>query len=124
MLIGELARAAGTTGRLLRHYEAQGLIQSHRLPNGYRDYAPDTVGKVRWVRELLDCGFSTRQIQGFMHCYAQEHAYAGECEAGRAQHREKLRELDELLAVLGERRARLAERMEQLFAPPAAQLTS
>ncbi|KQV82464.1 hypothetical protein ASD15_10600 [Massilia sp. Root351] len=119
MRIGELARAAGITGRLLRHYEAQGLIQSRRLPNGYRDYAPDTVGKVRWVRELLDCGFSTRQIQGFMHCYAQEQAEAGQCEAGLLQHRAKLQELDALLAVLGERRARLAERMAQLFLPSA-----
>jgi DNA-binding transcriptional MerR regulator len=103
--------------RLLRHYESQGLIQSRRLPNGYRDYGPDVADKVRWVRDLLDCGFSTRQIQGFMHCYAQEWADAGQCEAGLAQHREKLRELDALLAVLGERRERLAERMAQMFAP-------
>ena len=120
MRIGEIARAAGTTVRLLRHYESQGLIQSHRLPNGYRDYASETVDKVRWVRELLDCGFSTRQIQGFMHCYAAERMDVGECEAGLAQHREKLRELDTLLAVLGERRTRLAERMEQLFATPVS----
>ncbi|WP_377704954.1 MerR family transcriptional regulator [Pseudoduganella sp. UC29_71] len=117
MRIGQLARAAGATVRLLRHYEAQGLLQSRRLPNGYRDYPPDAVDRVRWVRELLDCGFSTRQIQGFLHCYGQERADAAQCEAGLAQHREKLRELDQLIAVLAERRARLAGRMAQMFGP-------
>lgn len=115
MQIGQLARAADTSERLLRHYEAQGLIESQRQANGYRVYAPGTADKVRWIRELLDCGFSTRQIQGFIHCFGQEHFDAGQCAAGLEQHREKLRELDELVAVLSKRRDRLAERMAQLF---------
>ncbi|ALK96083.1 hypothetical protein AB595_08675 [Massilia sp. WF1] len=115
MRIGQLARAASISPRLLRHYEAQGLIQSRRLENGYRYYTPDTVEQVRWIRDLLECGFSTRQIQGFIHCFGQEHFDAEQCAAGLAQHREKLRELDELVAVLTERRRRLVERMEHLF---------
>jgi DNA-binding transcriptional MerR regulator len=117
MQIGQLARAAETSPRLLRHYEQQGLIHSRRLPNGYRDYPPDTVDLVRWVRELLDCGFSTRQIQGFIHCFGHEQADADQCAAGLAQYRDKLRELDQLVAVLTERRRRLAARMAQVFGP-------
>lgn len=117
MQIGELARAADTTARLLRHYEKQGLIHAQRLDNGYRDYPPETVELVRWIRELLDCGFSTRQIQGFIHCFGQEQAEAAECVAGLQQYRAKLRELDELVAVLAERRKRLAARMAQVFGP-------
>lgn len=117
MRIGQLAQAAGTTVRLLRHYESQGLIESQRLPNGYRDYGSDTVDKVRWIRELLDCGFSTRQIQGYIHCFGEQHFDAGACAAGLAQHDEKLRELDELITVLGERRERLAARIAQIFGP-------
>jgi len=115
MQIGQLAEAAQTSERLLRHYEAQGLLEPRRLANGYRDYGPDAVERVRWIRDLLDCGFSTRQIQGFLHCFGQEHADAVQCAAGLAQHCEKLRELDELISVLSERRARLSARMDQLF---------
>ena len=117
MQIGELARAADTTPRLLRHYEKQGLIRAQRLDNGYRDYPPETVELVRWVRELLDCGFSTRQIQGLVHCFGREQADAGECAAGLQRYRDKLRELDDLVAVLAGRRQRLAARMAQLFGP-------
>jgi len=117
MQIGQLARAADTSPRLLRHYEKQGLIQSRRLDNGYRDYAPETVELVRWVRELLECGFSTRQIQGFIHCFGQEQTDAEQCAAGLRQYRDKLRELDELVAVLSERRRRLSDRMAQVFGP-------
>ena len=115
MKIGQVARATQTSERLLRHYEAQGLLQASRLPNGYRDYHPDTVKRVRWIRDLIDCGFSTRQIHGFLHCFSQEHVDAVQCAAGLAQHREKLRELDEVISVLSERRSRLAARMDQLF---------
>jgi DNA-binding transcriptional MerR regulator len=117
MRIGQLARAAEISVRLLRHYESQGLIQSQRLANGYRDYPADAVDKVRWVRELLDCGFSTRQILGFIHCFGEEHFDAEQCSAGLEQHHEKLRELDELIAVLTARRKRLAERIGQIFGP-------
>jgi MerR family copper efflux transcriptional regulator len=115
MKIGQLAQAARTSERQLRHYEAQGLLQARRLPNGYREYSPDAVMRVRWIRDLIDCGFSTRQIQGFLHCFGQENVDADQCTAGLAQHRDKLRELDELIAVLSERRTRLAVRMDQLF---------
>ena len=38
MRIGELSAAAGVSIRVLRHYEAQGLIQSRRSANNYREY--------------------------------------------------------------------------------------
>ena len=41
MQIGELAATTGTTVRVLRHYEKQGLILARRRQNGYRDtFAP------------------------------------------------------------------------------------
>jgi MerR family copper efflux transcriptional regulator len=111
MRIGELARQAGVSVRVLRHYEAQGLIQSQRLANGYRDYPSATADQVRWIRDLIDCGFGTRQIQGFLHCFRNENFDPEQCAAGLAQHLEKQRELDEMIAVLTERRHRLSERI-------------
>ncbi|MEU5219265.1 MerR family transcriptional regulator [Streptomyces sp. NPDC020807] len=68
MLIGELAERTGTSRRLLRYYEEQGLLRSGRSPNGYRDYAESCVDRVLQVRGLLDAGLPTRIIKQILPC--------------------------------------------------------
>lgn len=110
MQIGELAVRAGVSTRALRHYESRQLLESTRLDNGYRDYAPSMVQRVLWVRELLECGFSTRQIHGLLQYLAEEEDSEGFL-ACLQQHIEKLVALDALQAQLTERRERLAEKI-------------
>ncbi|TFW17205.1 MerR family transcriptional regulator [Duganella callida] len=115
MRIGALARAAAVSVRTLRHYESQGLIAAQRGANGYREFSTATIEQVRWIRELLDCGFSTRQIAGMMHCLQRDSWDAAACEAGYALHQRKLAELDQMISVLQERRVRLAERLAHFY---------
>jgi DNA-binding transcriptional MerR regulator len=68
MLIGELSDRTGTSRRLLRYYEQQGLLTSSRSPNGYRDYAESCVDRVLQVRGLLDAGLPTRIIKQVLPC--------------------------------------------------------
>jgi len=68
MLIGELADRTGTSRRLLRYYEEQGLLSSSRSPNGYRAYAESCVDRVLQVRGLLDAGLPTRIIKQILPC--------------------------------------------------------
>lgn len=68
MRIGELARRTGTTPRLLRYYEEQGLVSPTREPNGYRDYDERLVARVEHIRGLLAAGMSTRLIQLILPC--------------------------------------------------------
>jgi DNA-binding transcriptional MerR regulator len=110
MQIGELALRAGVSTRALRHYESRQLIESSRLDNGYRDYASSMVQRVLWVRELLECGFSTRQIHGLLQYLEEEEDSEGFL-ACLQQHLEKLVALDALQAQLAERRGRLAEKI-------------
>ena len=59
MLIGELATASGLSREALRFYEQQGLIRARRLDNGYRDYPPEVVTLVQYIRtaqQLLCAG--------------------------------------------------------------------
>ncbi|WP_156722587.1 MerR family transcriptional regulator [Streptomyces apocyni] len=72
MLIGELSRRTGVSPRLLRYYEEQGLLKAGRAPNGYRDYADETVLTVRHVRTLLDAGLSTEVIRTVLPCFRGE----------------------------------------------------
>ncbi|WP_084964968.1 MerR family transcriptional regulator [Thermoactinospora rubra] len=68
MLIGELSRRTGVSPRLLRYYEAQGLLEVKRGPNGYRHYDEDAVVTVRQVRALLKAGLSTEVIRAVLPC--------------------------------------------------------
>jgi DNA-binding transcriptional MerR regulator len=112
MRIGELASEAGVSVRVLRHYEAQGLAHSERKPNGYRDYPPLAVERVRRIRALLECGFSTRQIRQVLPCLGGWESFDPEaCATGLERHVAKLRELDALIGLLKQRRRRLTRRL-------------
>lgn len=62
MLIGELATASGLSRETLRFYERQGLIRAKRMSNGYRDYAPETLVLVSYIRTAQQLGFSLSEI--------------------------------------------------------------
>lgn len=62
MRIGELAAASGLSREALRFYEQQGLIRSRRLANGYRDYPPEAVMLVQYIRMAQQLGFTLAEI--------------------------------------------------------------
>lgn len=63
MLIGELARHAGTTTKTLRFYEDEGLLpEPDRTSSGYRDYPADALDRVAFIRDAQKSGFTLRQI--------------------------------------------------------------
>ncbi|WP_039798898.1 MerR family transcriptional regulator [Nocardia araoensis] len=68
MRIGELSERTGTSRRLLRYYEEQGLIVAQRCGNGYRTYDERLVDRVRQIRGLLDAGLPTRIIKQILPC--------------------------------------------------------
>jgi DNA-binding transcriptional MerR regulator len=68
MRIGELAERTGTSRRLLRYYEEQGLIVARRCANGYRAYDEYNVDRVMQIRGLLDAGLPTRIIKQILPC--------------------------------------------------------
>jgi DNA-binding transcriptional MerR regulator len=68
MRIGELSERTGTSRRLLRYYEEQGLIAPDRQPNGYREYDERTVDRVLQIRGLLESGMPTRMIEKILPC--------------------------------------------------------
>lgn len=66
MRIGELSRRTGVAPRLLRYYEEQGLICSHRAPNGYRTYDEEDVERVRQVAAMIRSGLTTRLTRALL----------------------------------------------------------
>jgi DNA-binding transcriptional MerR regulator len=66
MRIGELAKRTGTPARRLRYYEEQGLLNSDRSANGYRDYSPHVVQRVTQIRGLIEAGIPTAIIKDIL----------------------------------------------------------
>ncbi|MFO1456964.1 MAG: Cu(I)-responsive transcriptional regulator [Steroidobacteraceae bacterium] len=61
--IGQVADATGVTAKMVRHYEAIGLIPAPpRTAANYRSYGEREVQMLRFVRRARSLGFSTAEI--------------------------------------------------------------
>jgi MerR family mercuric resistance operon transcriptional regulator len=63
LTIGAVSRQAGVGIETIRFYEREGLIQDPpRKESGYRQYPPDTVDRVLFIKHAKEVGFSLREI--------------------------------------------------------------
>jgi MerR family gold-responsive transcriptional activator of gol and ges genes len=63
MNIGAAAAASGVTAKMIRHYEAIGLLQpAERRSNAYRDYGPRDIHELKFIRRARRLGFSIAEI--------------------------------------------------------------
>lgn len=67
MNIGEAASASGVSAKMIRHYEQIGLLPAAgRSDSGYRQYGPDSVHTLRFIRHSRDLGFSLAEISALL----------------------------------------------------------
>ncbi len=63
MQIKELAQRTNLSNKTIRYYEEIGLLPpAHRRPNGYRDYGPVDVNRVKFVAAARALDFSLDDI--------------------------------------------------------------
>jgi Hg(II)-responsive transcriptional regulator len=64
LTIGQVAEAAEVNIQTIRYYERRGLFpKPRRTPSGYRQYAEDAVGRLRFIKHAQELGFSLQEIQ-------------------------------------------------------------
>lgn len=64
MRIGELATATNTGLQTLRFYEKRGLLgKTNRLNSGYRDFSPEAVRLVHYIKQSQELGFTLNEIK-------------------------------------------------------------
>jgi DNA-binding transcriptional MerR regulator len=112
-----LARAAGVSPDTLRHYESKGLLpKPSRSPNGYREYPPEALARVRLVRRAVVLGFTLDELARIVRTRDQGGAPCAEVralgEAKLAVMEARRRELDEACA----RMRRVLEHWDSLLA--------
>ena len=60
---GELSKYAGVNSETLRYYERKGLLdEPKRSSAGYRQYPPDAVKRIRFIKSAQSLGFSLKEI--------------------------------------------------------------
>ena len=76
MLIGELAERTQMTPRMIRHYEALGLLGPvDRRAKGFREYTDAAVARLNKINALQHLGLTLEQIAAVIELY-----FAGETE--------------------------------------------
>lgn len=114
MLVGELATASGTTAKTIRFYEASALLPAAvRTASGYRDFPPETVARLDFIRRGRAAGLTLAQIREVLHIRNTGHA---PCRHVRGLLTQRLADLDAQIAGLRELRETVSQLHEGIAA--------
>lgn len=91
--IGEAARRAGVSARMVRHYESLGLLAPvHRTDSGYRQYSEADVHALRFIRRGRGLGFSMEEIGTLLGLWQDQSRASSQVKAIAQRHIQSLAE--------------------------------
>jgi len=101
MNIGQAASASGVSAKMIRHYEAVGLLApAARTESGYRQYADADVHTLRFILHSRDLGFSIPEIGELLGLWQNRLRPSRQVKALAQAHIQELeRKAQELLAM-------------------------
>lgn len=107
LTISRLASAASVNVQTVRYYERRGLLPApERTRSGYRQYDPEAVRRLRFIKRAQQLGFTLEEIRALLALRVRQPT-DGSCSRIEAQTRRKIRlveqkmeELERILAVL------------------------
>ena len=107
MNIGQAAEASGVSAKMIRHYEAIGLMaKARRTDSGYRIYDGNDVHTLRFIRRGRALGFSMKEIEQLLGLWRNRRRASGDVRRVAQQH---IAELDQKIGELQAMRRTLHE---------------
>lgn len=105
MQIGEAAKAAGISAKMIRHYEAIGLVpEADRRSSNYRDYGHEDLHRLAFIRRARALGFSIEEIRDLLRLWGDRTRSSKDVKALALAH---IAELDAKIELLREMRTTL-----------------
>lgn len=103
----EVAEQAGVNVETLRFYERKGILpEPPRRASGYREYPPETVERVRFIKRAQELGFSLKEISDLLELRLARQSKAGRvrkvAEAKLEEIEHKIRDLEAMKRSLTE----------------------
>jgi len=100
MRIGELSARTGTSRRMLRYYEEQGLLKPVRRQSGYREYDEQDVYVLEIIKYLQSAGLTLNTIKAIQPCLRDDTLEINMC--------------PKIVGLLTEEKRKLDTRIEEL----------
>ena len=103
MTIGEASRASGVSAKMIRHYEAIGLLPpAPRKDSNYRLYGPEDVHALRFVGRARSLGFSIATIAELLALWRDRDRSNADVRRVARRHADELRrKLAQLQGMIG-----------------------
>ncbi len=103
--IGQAAQRARVSAKMVRHYEALGLLPAvQRSESGYRQYGEQQVHTLRFIKRARDLGFSMPEIAELLKLWQNKRRPSSQVKRIAAVH---VADLDQRIAELTEMRRTL-----------------
>jgi len=101
MNIGEAAKQAGVTAKMIRHYEMTGLLpEAERTDAGYRQYGEQDIARLGFIRRCRLLGFSLDEIRELLTLWENPNRTAREVKSlAQQQLQEVENKINELKAM-------------------------
>lgn len=89
MRIGDAAERSGVSAKLIRYYEAAGLLSpAGRGANGYRIFDDRNVHELRFIKRARSLGFPLKEIDELLRLWRDKHRPSRKVRALAERHRE------------------------------------
>jgi MerR family transcriptional regulator, copper efflux regulator len=103
--IGEAAQSSGISAKMIRYYEAIGLLPpAGRTRGRYREYDKANVQRLRFVRRARDLGFSLERISNLLALWSDQDRHSADVKSLALAHiselEERQRELKGMIKTL------------------------
>lgn len=109
--IGQAAARSGLSAKMIRHYEAIGLLPAAvRSDSGYRLYGPDALETLTFIKRARDLGFSLEAVGELLALKRDSSRASADVKALARRH---IRALDAHIQALGALRDNLQGLVDQ-----------